>query len=160
MRRRILISAVEVSTLLVLCIVGTRAFAGAEVTEWHVVVPDYADCVDEDVIWDADVREVILEKETPSGQTLFMDHWNFVGTVTGVSSGYQWTTRGVVQINDTYSLNNSLTGKSLWLENALLKSQNPGVPDMRLDVRSHMTFNASGELVVDSFHYTYHCVGN
>jgi hypothetical protein len=41
-------------------------------------------------------------------------------------------------------------------ENALLKSQNPGVPDMRLDVRGGMTFNASEELVVDSFQYTYH----
>jgi len=145
---------------LALVLAASPAFAGAEVTEWHVVVPDYADCVDEDVLWDADVREVILEQTTPSGQTMFMDHWNFVGTVTGQSSGYQWMTRGVVQINDTYSLDNSLTGKSGWLENALLKSQNPGVPDMRLDVRFHLTFNAAGDLVVDSYHYTYHCVGN
>ena len=138
---------------------ASLAFAGAERAEWHVIVPDYADCVAEDVFWDADVREVWLEKVTSSGQAMFMDHWNFVGTVTGTSSGHQWTTRGIVQINDNYSLENSLTGKNGWLENALLKSQDPGVPDMRLDVRFHMTYNAAGELVVESFDYTYHCVG-
>jgi hypothetical protein len=135
------------------------AFAGAERSEWSIVVPDYADCVNEDVVWDAVVREVTLTKETPSGQVLFMDHWNFEGTVTS-SSGYQWTTRGTVQVHESYSLDNSLTGKVGQLENALLKSQNPGVPDMRLDVRFHLGFNASGELVVDSFRYVYHCVGN
>jgi len=150
----------SIGAALALGLTATLAIAGAERSEWHAVVPDYADCVDEDVIWDADVREVVLEKVTPSGQAMFLDHWNFAGTVTGVTSGYQWTTRGVVQVNETYSLDNSLTGKSLWLENALLKSQNPGVPDMRLDVRGHMTFNASGELVLDSFQYTYHCVAN
>ncbi len=135
------------------------ALAGAERSEWQIVVPDYADCVDEEVTWDAMVREVTLSKQSPSGQVLFMDHWNFEGTVTS-TSGYQWITRGTVVVHESYALDNSLTGKVGQLENAVLKSQSPGVPDMRLDVRIHLGFNASGDLVVDSVRYVYHCVGN
>lgn len=136
----------------------STALAGADRTEWQADILDYSDCTDEWVVWNASVNETMLDHVTPSGQGHFLDHWLFEGTVTGESSGFVWSTKGVVKITETYSLDNSLTGGFGLLENALMKPMTPGAPRVRLDVDIRVAFNAAGELVVDRFNYTYHCV--
>ena len=158
MKLRTSAGVVGLTALASLGLAAPSAFAGAQHSEWDIVVTDYMDCTGEWVTWNGTVRETTLSKVTPSGQAMSMTHWNFTAEVTS-DSGYVWTTKGIVQLNDTYSLDNSLTGKSGWIENAILKSQTPGVPDVRLDVRMHMVYNAAGELVVDRFEYFYHCIG-
>lgn len=136
------------------------ANAGAEHFEWPIVVQDYNDCTDEAVEWVATVNETFFTNTTPSGQGHVMDHWVFEGTVEGLSTGYLWHTKGIVQVSDNYSLENSLTSISGSIENGLLKPMTEGAPRVRLDVDFKMAYNANGELVVDRFNYLYHCVGN
>lgn len=137
---------------------------GAEHFEWSTMSPeepivDYSDCTDEVVYWLVDVSEVFLDKDSPGGQGHFLDHWLFEGTVEGQTTGYVWSTKGIVDVSGTYSGNN-LTGKYGQVENALLKPLTPGAPRVRLDVDIVTQYNAAGELVVDRLNYVYHCVGN
>jgi len=140
------------------------ASEGAQHFEWSTIspydpIPDYSDCTDEVVLWLVDVSEVFLGKDSPGGQGHFLDHWLFEGTVEGQTTGYVWSTKGIVNVSGTYSGKN-LTGKIGQIENALLKPVTPGAPRMRLDVNIATQYNAAGELVVDHFNYVYHCVGN
>ena len=135
------------------------AAAGAEHAEFPFQVTDYSDCTDELVLWDVIVRLVEQDKVTPSGRGLYMGNWFFSGTITGETTGYMWTVKGVSPFHETYSLNGSLTGGTILLENAFMKPVTSDTPKVRLDVKIVSRFNASGDLVVDDFKYVYHCVG-
>jgi hypothetical protein len=157
-------NAIKYTMLLAAVVTGqqlsiTTAQAGAEHSVWPIVVDDYSDCTEEPVVWTAEVRQVFLHKVTPSGQTLTVDKWNFEGTVEGLNTGYVWNTKGVVNLRETYALDNSLTGGFGLLERAILHPVTPGAPRMRLDVHINFRFNAAGEMVVERTDYTYHCVG-
>jgi len=138
---------------------------GVEHFEWSTndlpePLIDYSDCTDEEVLWVVTVREGFKSKENPAGQGHYMDHWVFEGTVEGLTTGYIWKTKGIVQVTGTYSLDNTLNGGEAWLENAALKPITPDAPRVRLDVKSTWRYNANGDLVADRFVYTYHCVGD
>ena len=46
------------------------------------------------VLWTVNVRQTILDKQSPSSQGLYLDNWAFEGILEGLSSGYIWTTKG------------------------------------------------------------------
>jgi hypothetical protein len=134
------------------------ALAGAEHSEWPFVTEDYNDCTDEDVVWVANVHQTVNMVETPSGQVFFREHWRFEGTVEGLTTGYLWSTKGMVSITDRLSLNNNLTGSFAVIENALMRPLTPDAPTIRLDVNMKFAFNAIGEQVVERVNYVYTCL--
>ena len=134
-----------------------NAAAGAEHSEWSFEVDDYNDCTGEDVHWVANVIETLQYNESPSGRVLLHDFWRFEGTVTGQSTGYVWTTRGISSYMETYGLDGQLTGGWALVERAPLRSNSPGAPDIMLDVNMKFAYNALGELVVERTTYTYNC---
>ena len=156
------LSQIFMNTLIMLIAIGLYAplaFAGAEHSEWSFTVDDWNNCTDEVVIWDAVIQETFHYNETPSGQVLVMDHWRFEGTVEGVDSGYLWSTKGVSPYTERFSLNNSLAGGFMLIENALMRPLTPDTPAIRLNVNIRLAFNASGELVVERVNYDYTCLG-
>lgn len=142
----------------------TSAANGAERYLWSTTpedpIIDYSDCTEEEVAWVVSVRETFLAKENRAGQGHYMDHWLFEGTVEGLTTGYLWKTKGIVQVTGTYSLDNTLNGGEALLENAYMKPMSPGAPRIRLDVKSIFRYNANGDLSADRFVYTYHCMDN
>jgi hypothetical protein len=58
---------------------------------------------------------------------------------------------------ETYSLEKTLTGGFILIENAILKPVTPEAPKIKLDVNIKFAFNAHGELVVEREKYTYYC---
>lgn len=134
---------------------------GAEHIDWSISgLFDYNDCTDEVVEWVLDVQTVQLANETGSGQGVYMDHSLFEGSIYGQTTGFEWKSKGLFLVKEIYALDNSLTGVFVWVENAYARPITPDAPRMRLDVKVHSVFNANGELVVDSFEYVYHCLGN
>ena len=133
------------------------AWAGAQHNEFQFQTLDWNDCTEEEVAWDVLIREVVLGKETPSGQGMFMDQWFWDGTVEGLTTGYIWTSKGQAPYVERYSLNNSLTGGFFAIENSILQPVTPGAPRIMLDVMFRLVFNAQSDLVVDQASYTYDC---
>jgi len=157
-----LLSRILMNALIILMTIGLYtplAFAGVERSELVFTVVDWNNCTDEDVIWDMVIQETFHYNETPSGQVLIMDHWRFKGTVEGVHSDNRWSTKGVSPYIERFSLNNSLAGGFVLIENALMRPLTPDTPTIRLGVNISLVFNASGELVVDRFNYDYTCLG-
>ena len=133
------------------------AFAGAEVVEFPFTTVDYNNCTDEFQYWDATVRSVELSKETPSGRGVYVNVWVWEGTVEGMDSGYQWTSKGTSPYVERYALDGSPAGGYFALENSVLHPLTPGAPKIRLDVELRLAYNANGDVVVDKYSYTYHC---
>jgi len=152
--------SIWISLILALLAPWSQVAARADHNQFPFVVYDYNDCTDEEVFWDAVIYEVIVDKVTPSGQGLFVDNWRWEATIEGLTSGYIWESRGVAPFVQTYSLDNSLTGGLLAIEKSILKPQSPGAPRILLDAYVRLQYNANGELVVNSAHYTYSCLGN
>ena len=156
-----LLSRTSLLVLMGLIIFGVcipPVLAGAEHFEWSFEGDDWNDCTDEWVTWVANVRQTVNEKETPSGQYLFREHWRFEGTVKGQSTDYLWSTKGIASIIERESLNNSLTGGFALVENALMRPLTPDTPTIRLDVNIKLAFNAAGEQVVEHVTYVYTCL--
>lgn len=133
------------------------AWAGAEHSEFAFTVNDWNDCTGEVVHWDVWMDMVALAMETPSGQGIEASLTRWEGTVEGLSTGYLWTSKGQSPVISRYSLENSLTGGFLAIENSVLKPVTPGAPMIKLDVHIQFAYNAAGELVVDKAVYTYDC---
>lgn len=123
------------------------------------VIEDYIDCTGEAGTWDIMVSEVTLQNETPSGKGHFMWHAWWEGTLTGHDTGYEWYTKGILQVVDRYALNGDPVGGSMQMENSILKPLTPGAPRILLDVHMKTTYNAHGDLVVDKFTYALNCLG-
>ncbi len=130
---------------------------GAVHDEFDFQVTDWNDCTGEEVDWDVAVRSVERANETPSGQGMVMGHWNWLGNVVGQSSGYEWSTRGIYQGVETYSLNNSLTGASILIENSVMHPLTPEAPKINFSAQIIFVYNADGDLVVQRVIYTYDC---
>jgi len=133
------------------------AMAGVEHMEFDIVVDDYADCTDEIVHWDGSVIATIQSKETPSGKTLYFEHWRFEAEVTGLSTGYVWDASGMSHYQEHSGITE--TGGWMLVENAIMKAVTPGAPRVKLDVLIKMAYNANGDLVVDRNIYEYNCIG-
>lgn len=125
-----------------------------------VIPGEYIDCTDEGGTWNIMVSEVILDHATPSGKGHYMWHAMWEGTLTGEDTGYEWYTKGILQVIDRYSLNGDLVGAYLQVENSILKPVTPGASRILLDVFIQTTFNANGDVVVDKFTYALTCLGN
>jgi len=121
---------------------------------------EYIDCTDEEGTWDIMVSEVYLDHATPSGRGHFMWHAKWEGSLVGHSTGYEWYTKGILQVVDRYSLNGDFVGGSFQIENSILKPLMPEAPRILLDVHMQTTFNANGDVVVDKFTYALTCLGN
>jgi len=150
-----------VGCLMTACIgANVQAQNGAQHFEFPFQVGDYIECMDEDVFWDAIIYETLLVKETPSGQGVIVDNWRWESTVEGVESGNLWFTRGTAPYVETYSLNNSLNGGYIAMENSVLQPVTPGLPRIKLSAFFSMRYNALGELTVDAARYTYTCLND
>ena len=154
------IRSVLTKSMLPLLILGAinAVQAGAEHYQWQFDGVDYNNCTEELVTWDAWVRQTVNIKETPSGKVLFFDHWVWDGTIYGHDSGYEWSSKGVVNYMERFSTNGDLVGGFMLLENSVLKPLTPGAPRIKLDVHIRMAFNANGDLVVDRVNYSYNCL--
>ena len=155
-----LMKMVALGSALVVVSTYSEARGGAEHHEWPFQVIDYNDCTDEEVLWTVNVRQTILDKQSPSGRGLYLDNWTFEGILEGVDSGYIWTTKGRANYVETYSLEKSQTGGFVLIENSILKPVTSGAPRIKLDVKIRLTYNADGEPVVDRARYVYKCVGD
>ena len=133
------------------------AWAQAQHNEFPFVTQDYNNCTDEIQDWDVLIREVVVWRQTPSGQWVYVNMWIWDGTVEGQDSGYLWSSRGTAPYVERYALDGSLAGGFFVLENSVLHPLTQGAPRIRLDVEIRTTFNANGDLVVDQANYTYHC---
>lgn len=131
--------------------------AQAQHSEYPFQVLDYNDCTGEEVLWTVVIREVLLDQQNPAGQGQFLSFWLWEGIVEGQQTGYVWTTKGQSPYVETYSLENSLTGGFIQIENSVLQPASPGAPRIKLDVNLELRFNADGELVVERATYTYDC---
>jgi len=150
------------ASVLLIALWGPNVLAqnGAQHFEFPFQVGDYIECMDEDVLWDAVIYETYLEKQTPSGQGFVVDNWRWESTVEGVESGNLWYTRGTAPYVATYSLNNSMTGGYIALENSVLQPVTPGLPRIKLTAFFRLQYNADGELKVDTAQYTYTCLND
>ena len=127
-------------------------------SEW-VIPGEYIDCTDEGGTWEIMVSEVILDHATPSGRGHYMWHAMWEGVLTGEDTGFEWYTKGILQVVQRYSLNGDPVGSYMQVENSILKPLMPGAPRILLDVFIQTTFNANGDQVVDKFTYALTCLG-
>lgn len=150
------------ATVLMVLGLASNVHAGAVHQDPYAwVIPgEYIDCTDEEGTWDIMVSDVMLDHATPSGKGHFMWHAKWEGTLVGHSTGYEWYTKGILQIVDRYSLNGDLVGGFMQVENSILKPLTPDAPRILLDVYMKTTYNANGDLVVDKFNYALTCLGN
>lgn len=153
--KQVIVSAITAA--LALAVVAPAAWAGAEHHEFPLALLDYNDCTGEEVLWDVVVKEIFHAYETPSGQAHILSKWLWEGTVEGLDSGHIWMSKGVSPYVERFSLENSLTGGFVLIENSILKPVTPGAPRIKLDVNIRLAFNANGDLVVDRATYTYDC---
>jgi len=142
---------------LVLMGVAPAVQAKAAHDEFVFNVTDWNDCTGEDVYWDVIVYQVEQWRETPSGRGVYVNIWNWYGTVEGLQSGYLWTSRGTAPYVERYALNGSPAGGYFSLENSVLKPASPGAPRIKLDADFRMSYNANGDLTVERASYTYDC---
>jgi hypothetical protein len=119
------LSLVTIGALALLGVSIQSAQAGAEHYEFPFEVLDYNDCTGEDVYWTAVISETLLINETPSGQVVIMDHWSWEATIEGLSTGYEWFTKGVSPYVETFSTDGSLTGGNFWIENSMMQPMRP-----------------------------------
>jgi len=149
---------------MVLMVLGlsTSVHAGAVHQGPNVwVIPgEYIDCTDEEGTWEIAVSEVTLDHATPSDKGHFMWHAMWEGSLYGEGTGYEWYTRGILQVIERYSVDGDPVGGYMQVENSILKPMSPGAPRILLDVFFQTTYNANGELVVDKFNYALTCLGN
>ena len=155
-------SILEITCGLVFMLLGVAANvqAGAVHDEYEMEIPDeYIDCTDEGGTWYLMVSDVSVGHETPSGNEHSVWHANWEGVLEGEDTGYEWYTKGILQLVNRYSLKGEPVGMYMQVENSVLKPMVPEAPRMLLDVLIQTTYNANGELVVDKFTYALNCLG-
>ena len=120
---------------------------------WEVYVP----CLNETVFESGVIRIAYHEFQTPSGTVHVVGNWKVTSFWTGLNSGYEWVGQGNSPGQDNGKLDKGEVHQ--FVSNYQMKPLSSGAPRVKVQFRFKVTVNANGELVVDRFDESFHCLG-
>jgi hypothetical protein len=124
---------------------GASAKNGVETYKLDLGFSDfYVACLAEMISGEIEVSGRYHEFDTPSGKYHLVDHWNYLVTLTGQTSGRVWFARGV----SPFVLNIGPGETFQYGEAFVARPVSGDGPKLRLNYRFKATVNANGELVV------------